>query len=484
MDAFPVIKKILSLSLLLLFSSISAQTVLPLVSSEHYFVYDRLEREQIISGSLGELHLGSFSDFNYPWQFSSFSYLQNKDQNRLSLFGSATEDFSVTNNQRSEAFETLRGGLAGHPLKNLFLYANFDLDEKKAENPNYTGKKWRGLAGGVETAFVNFSFSKGYLRAGRFSSFWGIRKSLILSPSNQLDGLEYNLKWGRLSLSYRLAQLDSYRSFDNNLIRRYLAAHRLDLFLAKNLRIGFFESVIFAGEGRTIDFNYLNPLLFFHSEQLNENIDDNTLLGFDASYIYRNKIYLYSQLLVDDFQIENKSSGDNEPNQYALRLGSKIIGIDNKIDLELVYTRVTNWTFNQPYGYNRYLFNDQPIGDVLGNDYDQLSLETKYWHKPKLSLGLLLDYLRRGEGRIDDLWEPVWISIEDYSEPFPTGTVEKNLTAAFLAEGFVFDHFYFKLKAGLSKIENFSHIENNNEKISFINFSLSTFIDQPLNLAF
>lgn len=473
------------LGLIFISGSLTAQTVLPVIGSEQGFVYDRLEREQILSGYLGEIHLGPFSDFNNSNDFEPFSYLQNKDQNRLSLFGYATENFSARKYYHSNAYESLRGGFAGHPLNNIFLYANFILDEQKAEDSAYTGKKWRGLAGGVESAFINFSFSQGYIRAGRFSSFWGIRQSLILSPKNQLDGLEYHLKWGRLGLTYRLAELDNFEiDIFNDVFRRYLAAHRLDLFLAKNLRIGFFETVIFGGSGRTIDLNYLNPILFFHSDQLNDNINDNISLGFDASYIYKNKIYLYGQLLVDDFQIENKSAGDNEPDQYALRVGSQVVGIKNKLDLELSYTRITYRTFSQSLAINKYLFEGNPIGDVLGNDYDQLTLEAKYWHKPVLAFGLLFDYLRRGEGRIEDHWSPVWNWVEDYSEPFPTGTVEKTLTLALLAEGFVFDHVYFNIKTGLQKIDNHNHNVCNDVRLGFINLTLSTFFDQPLNLAF
>jgi len=127
---------------------------------------------------------------------------------QMRLFGFASEDFRAAKESRAHTLETIRGGIAGRPVSKLFIYGSFVLDEGLAEDENYSGKKWRGLAGDVQEAFAHFRSGKIELTAGRFASFWGIRNSLIFSRENLFDGVAYTFRWGRLSLSYRLARLD------------------------------------------------------------------------------------------------------------------------------------------------------------------------------------------------------------------------------------------------------------------------------------
>ena len=75
-------------------------------------------------------------------------------------------------------------------------------------------------------------------------------------------------------------EVDEVEQFEN----RFFAGHRLDIHFSRQLRIGFSETIIYGGPGRQIDLVYLNPIMAFHAAQLNEGINDNTLLGFDFSY--------------------------------------------------------------------------------------------------------------------------------------------------------------------------------------------------------
>ncbi len=479
------IKFLLILSLFAAFPfSAHGTALLPVGQPEYDFLYQRWLRQEAIVHNRFDYQLGPYSSLTNDFSYGPFSYLRDIPRNTLQLFGFAGEDARISKLVHPVGYESYRGGLAANPFDRFFVYGNFLLDEQKAKDQYYSGKKWRGLAGGVEQAFVSYQTKSFQLMFGRFASFWGPRESLVLAATNDLDGLAYSVHWGHLVFSYRLARLDGdNRLTDSGAVfeNRYFAGHRLDFHLTDRLRLGIFETVIFAGAGRTLELNYLNPLLFFHSEQLNDNINDNTFLGFDFSYLPVDRVRLYGQLLVDDFQIEKKSQGDQEPNEYGLLIGGEFVDALPGTDLQLSYSKVTNRTFNQPLPRNRYEFHRTLIGDAEGNDYDLIKAGAIHWLSESSNLSLDLSWRRQGEGNVNDPWTTPWLDIQgSYREPFPTGTVEKTLAAGIGGKTFVAEHFYIQGEAGLEHYSNFGHLAGQKKNSAFVRLRFSTFFNLPV----
>jgi hypothetical protein len=438
-----------------------------------------MEREQTFSLLKLDYQLGPYRFELLPFSPGPFDRVAQARGTQAAVFGSLREEISGSRYARGRAYESIRAGFAASPSRNLFVWGNFVLDEQKAKDPLYTGKKWRGLAGDVEQAFVQYHNGGFNLQAGRFASFWGGRHSLILGPNTVMDGLAYCLRWGRLALSYRLAKLDG-RSPEQSGIgafeNRYLAGHRVDVHLSKRLRIGVSEMVLFGGPGRQVEFAYLNPILFFHSSQLNSNSDDNTLVAVDFDFKPVNRLRLYGQLLVDDFQIEKKKQSDQEPDEYGLVAGLYLADWADGWDLKGEYSRVTNRTFNQPLPRNRYLYEGKPIGSVKGNDYDLFSVSLLRWFNQNLCGSLSAEYGRQGEGSPLDDWTTPWLDISgDYSEPFPTGTVEKNWTVSAGLNGVIHNLLIVDATAGVSRVNNFGHLAGLDRTIPFVQIGLSAF---------
>lgn len=478
--------RILLAILLMMAGNILADGIIPVGRVEYDFVYDRLEREETRSLDRFDYQLGPYQISDSSQALFPFGYLSNLGQNRLGLFSFAGEDFHSQKEARASAYETVRGGLVARPHPKLFVYGNFVLDEAMAKSATYTGKKWRGLAGSVENAFINYRHSIFDFTLGRFSSFWGPRNSLVLGANVAMDGFGYSIRWGKLSLSYRLARLDglspdadSTLQFEN----RYFAGHRLDIHLKDNLRLGFFETVIFGGPGRQIDLFYLNPILFFHADQLNEFVDDNTFMGIDFTYKPKTGWKLYGQLIVDDFQVDNKELADNEPNEIAFMLGSYAVNIIDATDLRIEYTRVTNRTFNQSHERNRYTFKNELIGSALGNDYDLFSSNITRWLNSNLNIGLNISYMRQGEGRVSAEWDTPWMETEgDYFESFPTGTVWSTAKLSLSTSGFVSDFLFFALEGGIEPHKNYQNINSDDRTLPFALIKLSTFFNSLISV--
>ena len=467
-------------------SALVSAGVLPLGQAEYDFVYDRLEHIDAASPDLYDYQIGPYNLDHESFSFGPFDSYRRVSPGSLLLFSFLTEDYRTQKQARAAGYESFRGGIVGRPLKKVFVFGSFILDEERAKDPSYIGKKWRGLAGDVEEAFVNFHTDKFDLTAGRFGSFWGLRNSLILSHRQPLDGFGYTYRWGRLSISYRLARLDGLNPTRDTVTQfenRYFAGHRFDFHFSNRLRVGAFETVVFGGPGRQIELAYLNPLIFFHGSQLNEGVNDNTIIGFDFSAKPFDRIKLYGQLLVDDFQIDNKTQSDQEPNEIGYLLGGYLADLMPSIDLTAEYTRVNNWTFNQPLERNRYLFNDQPIGGALGNDYDLARASVVKWLGDEMALTANAAYLRQGEGSITAEWTAPWLATSgSYSESFPSGTVEKTTTLSTGFKGFLFDHFFVSAHTGLRHVVNYANTDGDNRTLPFFSLMFSGFVSGPVGL--
>jgi hypothetical protein len=249
----------------------NAQAPLPVGQREYDIVYDRLEHDEVLTRSRFDYQIGPYTWVDSSSSPGRFDARRNLSGTQLQLFGFAAESFRTTPDARGRMYAFGRGGGVGQPFRNLSVLGQFYLDERKAHDPNYVGKKWRGFAGDIDLAFAHYSSRRFDFTIGRYSSFWGVRHSLILGSNTHLDGFGYTLRWGKLSMSYRFAKLGERTDGSDTLSQwpnRYFAAHRFDFHVSSAVRVGLFESVIFGGPGRSPDLFYLNPIIFFHGSQL------------------------------------------------------------------------------------------------------------------------------------------------------------------------------------------------------------------------
>lgn len=501
----------LIISMLIIVPSLSfGDTAFPIGQIPFSFDYKLICRTAISSGKLNRLppvgpyYSSTFDNIFSNREMSSALKMADKiPENDIRLFSIATEKFQSEKNTKTEDMFSFIGGANYQPSKYFGALFMFKLDRAKAIDPDYIGKKWRGLAGDIETAAIYFKKNNLTLTLGRQRIFWGPQPvNLMFSETAEpLDIFSAGYKKGRLSFNFLFARLDGSRpdsidylrfpaySFKDN---RYIAAHRLDILLYKNCRLGFFESSLFGGEGRPPELYYLNPLQFFHIAQLNENMDDNTILGLDFIILPARSYSIYGQLLVDDFQIDRKTQGDQEPNEIGVMAGLFKAGKPGSLspDIKIEYTRITNRTYHQIIPRNRYLYRNKLLGHPLGSDSDSLSLLVRFWPDVHRYAEIEIAWRRNGEGSIYKPWDMPWLEMEgDYDEPFPTGIAEKSLYIALRAQGYLpfsrytADHLFISLDAGYGSIKNYQNISGANTSTSWLNFSLSWLGFWDINMA-
>jgi hypothetical protein len=464
----------------------SVASPIPVGQREYDFVYDRIERQEVYDRSRYDYQLGGYTRIDSSWSLFPFASHQSITDKQIALYGFASESYRASQDRRGRMYAALRGGFSAKPFSRVSINGQYSLDERKARDPLYTGKKWRGFAGDIDLAFAQYTTPKLTATVGRFSSFWGIRKSLVLGANTRLDGFGYAVKLGRLTFSYRFGQLaqdsigsDTTTQWPN----RYLAAHRLDLHASSTLRVGIFESVVFGGPGRSPEFSYLNPIIFYHGSQLNENVNDNTIVGADFTWKPRRGLKLYGQIALDDIQLDNKNQGDEEPAEYALTIGAYGRSCRTNFDARVEYTRVTNRTYNQILPRNRYVNGHDLIADVAGNDYDLVSAELSKWYGENLAASVKVSYRQQGEGRIVASFDQPWLDTTgDYSEPFPTGTVERTFSVSTGIRGFVNSVAFVDFECGWSRMVNYDHHAGDKRSLPFVEGFLSLYYSKIVGL--
>jgi hypothetical protein len=227
-------------------------------------------------------------------------------------------------------------------------------------------------------------------------------------------------------------------------------------------RFAITQMVVHGGPDRNFEWYYLNPFIFYHGEQLNEDQRGNTFGALDFVARPGQRLEIYGQLLVDDVQIEKTRSSDLEPNEIAYLLGAEMAdpfgAAGTTVGLE--YTRVANRTYNTIREWEKFLHRNRPLAHFLGNDFDRWLLHASLYAGKQVQLFLTTELLRRGEGRIDSVFDQPWKdrSLEQgYSEKFPSGVVEKSWHLRLEARWHPRPEIFLAVEGQFSRYKNFAH---------------------------
>ncbi len=286
-------------------------------------------------------------------------------------------------------------------------------------------KSWRGFSGRSDQVYIRYSGQRSHLQIGKDRLWMGL--GLVMSGGNSFERIQAEYRFNRnIKLFFFTGQID--KTFDSAVVyNRFLAGHRAE-FSIGGLQLGLSEIAIYGGQGRYIEPYYFLPLYVFQAEQLNQTLtDDNIIWDMDIKAI-KPPFRFKAELMVDDFQIDRETESDREPTEAGFAAQADWAWMDRPLMITTgaKYQMVTNWTFNQPGSWNRFLLNGLPLGLEYGNDYQNISMETVMLGKRGRG-GLEIYLLRKGEGTIETDWTEPWINDPDWKPKFPSGTIESRL---------------------------------------------------------
>ena len=315
-------------------------------------------------------------------------------------------------------------------VNQMFLSRDWDSAKKGG------GKKIKGFYGYTNLGYLEFKATKGLLKHewkfGRYYLDHGFSRMsdlLVSHDSRPFDGFLWDINYKNIYASMNAIQLEKIQEYE-----RYLTIHSLKIDLNKNISILFSEASLYSTKNGGFNWQLLNPVIFWIPERENYPIlKANGLLYFGFSYSIRERSSIYYEILIDDFQINKKSKGDLEPNEFGYVLGLNFTDwFSNNFHLWMEYTKITNRTYQSFYEEEIYTHRGFPIGHYMGNDFDLLhiNISKKIINdklKPYFSLLLHRDGFNGMDTPFDEPWLGEDVTLEGgYSEPFPTKPFTKN----------------------------------------------------------
>ncbi len=375
--------------------------------------------------------------------------------------------------------------------KYITLYNGMSIDKYKAEDPFYAGKKWMDNAAFAEQAYAAVYVGRFRFKFGRDFLRWGVGSqgtllfSDIARPMDQFFGA---VQSGPFRFSFFTSILDELLfsqeladSVGFHFSRRYVSTHRLDgWFFNGRLQCAVTEAVIYGGEDRNIEWYFLNPLMFYYGAQTNKSGLGNVLGSVDVLFYPVRKWEVYGSLLIDDIQVEKKVPGDLEPNEIGYIIGTRWADPFQLFGLTLSgeYVRVANRTYKTQNIWETFIHRNEPLGYPLGNDFDQWQIAGSQWISGDLWLKAGYGVTRKGEGSLYTLWDEPWMGNtidEGYSEPFPTGVVEKTNTLSFYLRYYPSTKWGMQAEFHSSQIENAGHVEG--QKDNAVSWRIGVWVD-------
>lgn len=226
----------------------------------------------------------------------------------------------------------------------LFQYSpNYSVEYYNRTEEPENGIDFDESLGGV--ALLNPKFD---IIWGKFRSHIGpsIRSNIHLSRNTPAySQFRIHLKpVKKLHMTFMLGQLNSgipdslryEQLYNDNLeiidkiptVPRYISMHRIDYFLSEKIRIGLWEQVIFGG--RSIPFEYMNPLTLYWSAQHKLGDVDNVQMGFDFEILIKENRF-YGAFLMDEWSIFKTLDDENNHNWFGVQIGgSRVLEIAGK----------------------------------------------------------------------------------------------------------------------------------------------------------
>jgi len=379
-----------------------------------------------------------------------------------------------------------RAGFGASVGKNLYAFSGVNFNQYDYNNPAYKGYKWRGVSGYAEQAYIRFNWKRFHLKIGRDFLKWGAGQSGTLVFSNiarPMDQFLSAVNFGPFKFTFVASELDRFAAKNLNGIRvpvrRFLSGHRLDLSLYQGrIQAAISELVVYGGENASFDVVYLNPMIFYHGATKNGASDSNVLPTLDLLLYAKKNLQFYSSLLIDDIQIEKTGPGDLEPNEIAWLAGMKWAdpaGMKG-MTLNAEYVRVANRTYKTPHPPELFTHRGIPLGYPLGNDVDYWQLGLSKWFRKGLWLELETSQTRKGEGSLFTPWDEPWMAFtikEGYSEPFPTGVVEKKTLVSAKMLYYYSVHWGVEADIFISNRKNADHVSSQIKKNTFWRIGLN-----------
>jgi len=214
------------------------------------------------------------------------------------------------------------------------------------------------------------------LEVGRGKMFFGDGyRSLVISHNAaampygrmvaDLGPFRFNAQWAQLK--------DNSLGWDQ-LRTKYIGMHSLTYEATKKLTFTLYEMVIWQKSDRTsarnFDMHYLNPIAFWQPIEYAQGSADNSLLGLNMSYVYKQKCKFYFQFLLDEWLLsEVKAKNGWWGLKYGGQLGVKAFDVIPGWDVLSEVNAVRPFTYSHASSLQAWGQLGQPLAHPWGANF-------------------------------------------------------------------------------------------------------------------
>lgn len=305
-----------------------------------------------------------------------------------------------TNRNSGTTYQNSRGVQAGM-LIGKTVGVGFAFTENQARFPQFVQDfvaanrgviPGHGQARGFKEGGYDYAFSDAYLRwaPGKvFSATLGYGQNFLGEGYRSLFLSDNAFNYPYLQVNLNLRKLhytvlyNEYQNLDYRIgdayQRKFSTVHYLTLKLGRRWHVGVLDAVVWQARDsattRGFDFAYLNPIPFLRPIEFSRGSPDNMLMGLHAKYRVAKGAYLYTQLLLDDFNFQaTRDSGKQHlNNKYAIQLGGKYFGAWS--GFRLMARAEYNYARPYIYGHRKpaqsYTHFQQPLAHPLNANFHE-----------------------------------------------------------------------------------------------------------------
>lgn len=319
---------------------------------------------------------------------------------------------------------SVRGSFGDHvsfglTARNTMVLGSEDQEERfdpsQGQSQVVVGK---GVFRDQATGYVSATFQPLTLFVGRTQTSWGsgLQEQFSLSMLNEpMDQVIFTLEFERFRFSYLHANLQGAGS------PRFLAGHRLDVLLGKNVQLGVYETVVYGGRGAELA--YLNPFVLYHIIEHQLGDRDNNMFGFDMTATVAPGLRAFGEVFVDDFSLDYPL-GTYWGNKLAYMVGihwAHPLG-GKSLELFAAYTRVDPYVYTHMDSMNVYAHYDASVGSRLGPNAERWYIGFLYRPLRDLHCELKYSFVKKGRG---DVFTPHTVA-DGEAKGFLSGVLERQ----------------------------------------------------------
>jgi len=234
----------------------------------------------------------------------------------------------------------------------------------------------------ASVGYISYSPSKYFnFQLGHDKNFIGDGyRSLILSdnsfyyPFFKISTTIWKIKYVNLYTQFTdMSKKTPWNGFG----KKYGSFHYLSWAIGKRFQLGYFEGLIWQNEDSTgfrgLDFNYVNPVIFFRPVEFNLGSPDNVLMGLNANFKISDRTMAYGQFLLDDLNFGQTRKGGIGffQNKFGYQLGLKAYNLFkiNRLFGLMEYNTVRPYTYAHKTLTQNYTHFGQALAHPIGANF-------------------------------------------------------------------------------------------------------------------